>query len=381
MRTGLGGLAVFVALSATLSGCGDLFEAPVPPEPKVREAAVAKTTYLKTADNKHAARLGGRQFSDAERGLIVGPHALMRQQSAGTVREIGARTAKLLDLPRAVRAPRGHEFVVADFTANLARYSHPTTENGHPPGDRSGHDQWVVVDEHRRKLDSDLADGGLLIVAAPVDSKVMLRVRDSGRDQYLNLRNGRRSKDAVTDIYPTKRLRAAALSRESDALEFNGYTRLSVRGKTDGVGVHGEVTSARAQLSPFNPNGKWTRKNRAWLYVTLQVSSSCAGNAIECRIKLSPDEQVRLYLKKRGRVTKVAGSAFLTIPSAEAGTDEGKATIAFRVPASTKLAVLRVSGAGPITAKVPAKKGGEPKNHDLSWQVKPEPIAIALGRR
>jgi len=363
----VGAVAALSAVCLAISSCS-LLEAPPAPPPKVESIPPVQTDYSTVTGNEHAKRLGGRYFTDADRGLLVGPHFLIRQQSIGTVTEIGQKTANLLGLDEPIRAPEGHEFVVADFSKYVG-YDHDVPAKGRQPGSLPGskYEQTILVGESKRRLYANLAEGKLLIVTAPLKSRVLLRMTDSGRTQYLDLRTGLRRKDAVSGYYPG---RDFGPTRPEDATR-KAWRRTGLTSAN--VSVAATIRDARAELSPFRPDGTWERSGKyAWLYVTVQVTAACEH--AKCSMVLSPGKHIRVRTKS-GATPKAVGSSFRTVDLLKVGSTKGTATYAYRVPRSTRSATAIVSPSGPVTVKA----GNKVKK--TGWRVAPKPIALPLSWR
>lgn len=346
-----------------VSACGLLEAGPVvPPTPTKHSSTVVSEHYIKTVDNKYARLLGGRRFGDTTGGLLVTPHLALRQQSSGVVSEIGPGVAHRLGLSGAIKAPPGHELVVADF-AQDADFHHFVPVGGHQPGSLAAdkYRQWVKVGKaRRRQVDADLTGGTLLIICAPKEARVRLDVQDGRRQRSLNLRTGRGIEDRHSDHYPGRDWSPAA--RE------DGWP---TAGLTDATPVQVAFSGVHAELSPFAPNGRWSKRGKAWLYVRLQVDVACP-DVRSCRIKLVPKQELRLRLSGGGRPRPV-GSVFRAGSARQVSSHQATGTVAFEVPASIKSAKVELSGAGRL---VTGKKRTRAK-----WTHEPAPVTIRLDAR
>lgn len=282
--------------------------------------------------------------------------------------EIGSKTAKLLGLDRPVRAPAGHEFVVADFT-QYTGYDHDVPAKGSQPGSLKGskHQQTILVGDTKIPLYPSLVGGRLLIATAPAKSRVLLKVTDSGVTQYLDLRTGLRVKDSRSGYYPG---RDFGPTRPVEAKKV--WRRPGVA-SADNLVVNTLLLRARSELSPFRPDGTWEKGKYAWLYLTVQVSGTCK-KGYSCSMVMSPDKHVRLRLKG-GATPDAVGSSFRTGDLYKVGSTDGTATFAFRVPRSTRSATAVVTPAGPLTVKT-AKRTTKP-----SWRLAPKSITLELSWR
>lgn len=352
-------LAMFAAL-LPLTGCFEVAE----PTPRPSSAAVpelVETDYVGIGKNEYARQLGNRRFADSDIGFLIGPHFVIRQQSVGTVTEIDDQLAARIGLTRGIRAPAGHEFVIADFARSLG-YRHGVPKGGRQPGSLEGlkFRQWVRVGDTYRQLYVNVAGGTLLVVAVPVKERVWLRVDDSGRTQWLDLRTGRRAKDSVTSFYPDSSWTPPA---PEDSLGWSNNTGIA----SGNVSVYTELVDLRAELSPFSPSGTWARRGRAWLYVTFQPQSDC--NPVVCRVSFEPQRDIRVQTS-RGAGGKPVGPDFASVPSQR--PQGGFVNIAVEIPASAKSARLLVSQKGTATAY----RGK--KTSKLSWRDRPPTITVPL---
>lgn len=360
--------------SALLCGCGlEVAEDPPTPTPaKVREAPRA---YLKVTTAKSANVLGNRHFVDTGAGTLIGPHFQLRQESTGTTREIGSGAAKKIGLDGALRAPSGYEFVVADFTSAID-FGYKVPAGGREPGslpvsqrDDDEYSETVIVDGDERRIDDSLTGNKLLIVAVRVGEAVSVEVADSGRSQRLDLRTGNRAKDSLSAYYPEK-----AWS-PPDAGELFG----------DGTGKDGDkyveiyeasLVEMDATLTPFTPGGAWAAKGKAWLYVTIQVTSPCL-EPYSCRVTFTPGDQVRLTLSDRSK-PRAVGEALMSAPTNQPATDEGATTLAYQVPTSVKSARLDLAFDGPLMVSEVGTDGKQAEERRIKWEEQPTAIAIPL---
>lgn len=362
-----------LTLTGIISACGPALRPPPTPTPTNSTDPVVSDNYVAITSDKHAAQIGGRRFTDNSLGLLIGPHFLIRQQSIGTVSDISAGTARAIGLDGPVRAAPGHEFVVADFTPYVG-YHQPVPAKGRQPGSLRGakldpgHSQSVVVGKSTRPLRTLPAGGTLLIVAAPVKARVQLKVVDSGRTQLLDLRTGRRARDAVSGFYPNQDWTPPY------PLDDNAWLGKGVAGRRP---IATKVMKVQAQLTPFAPDAHWSRPGRAWLYVTVQVASVCPRAS--CRVTLAPGKQVRLRVRGHD-VHDALGRPFRSIPVYDYLTTNGLGTFAFEVPDDLRSATLVVSTAGPVSVQLPkpakAKRAPAPKR--AGWSVRPSPVVVGL---
>lgn len=362
-----------LVLTGALSACGSALRPPPTPTPTNSTDPVVSDDYVTTTSDAHAALIGGRRFTDNSLGLLIGPHFLIRQQSIGVVDDISAGTARVLGLDGPIRAAPGHEFVVADFTPYVG-YHQDVPARGRQPGSLSGsrHDpgysQSVVVGRSTRPLHALATGGTLLIVTAPVKARVQLKVVDSGRAQLLDLRTGRRAKDAVSHFYPNQDWTPPY------PLDDNAWIGKGLVGK---LPIATKIMKVRAQLTPFAPNARWSRRGRAWLYVTVQVASVCPGAS--CRVTLAPGKQVRLRVHGHDARDEL-GRSFRSIPVYDYLTTNGLGTFAFEVPDTLRSATLVVSTGGPVSVQLPksAKAKRPPAPRRGHWRARPSPVVIGL---
>lgn len=359
-----------LVLCVFLASCWPQYDEPPDPPDGANEPVAAD--YVNVADGTHADLLGGRKFTDTTRGVLVGPHFLLRQQSTGVIEEISTGVAERLGLPGPVRAPKGYELVVADFADSFG-IGQRVPPKGHEPGSLKGtqtdkkYEQTIIVGKTKRELYVDIAPGNLVIVAAKPDQRVLLSVTDSGRTQQLDLRNGNRAKDAISGYYPNQDWTPPAPQK----LLSNTWAESGEpKGEVHDIQVTVETLDAR--LSPFAPTGTWSRKGRAWLYVTLHVSTTC-GQEHLCRIRLSP----QLTVPEHGKARRVGVSSFWTAPYEQPSRDAGFAVYAFEVPAKAKAADLRLALDGPVTTQALDDKKAKPQR--VGWKYPPSALVIRTG--
>lgn len=363
MRTSVGVVAVLAACAVTVSSCGlAAKEASQTPGPREKPNPVTTTEWVASVRSGEARLLGSRHSLGKSTGLVLGPHFVLHQQSVGSVREISAGVARKLGLPGPVRAPAGHEFVVADFAKDVA-VDHDVPAGGAQVGSLEGrkYRQWVSGGKSGRPVYVDITKGTLLIVTAPEKESVRLAIRDSGRTQTLDLRTGKRSKDAVTSFYPSRDW--------SPEVPRDGVTTVGVAG---GEGVVTTVRDVTVSLRPFGPKGTWARRGKAWLYVTIDAATLCGASVASCRVTLKPNQQIRVRAGKAGRFRAVGG---VTTQPLGVGTSGAPATVAFEVPQTVRSAQLTLSTAGRVAMR-PRKPKGKTVRPD--WFRRPAPLTVRL---
>lgn len=363
------GLCVVLAACGLTGGA----EPQSTPSKKAKEkktpTPISAVDYAQVGKNEHAAELGGRSYSDTGEGVLVGPHFVLKQQSTGVVQEIGAGLARRLGLGRPVRAASGYELVIADFASSVD-YHQQVVEGGHEPGSLRGTSddkkftQMVLVGEKgERKPSSTVAAGSLLVVSAKVDEPVRLKVVDSGRSQLLDLRTGKRAKDSLSGYYPNEDW-TPPTPPDSFGTGWSSKGEVS----TGDVGdVEAELTELDVELSPFAPNGTWSRSGRAWLYVTTQVSTPCFEPYL-CQVHASPTVR-----PDKGEPVK--GKPFWSTPDENPSADAGRSTQAFEVSSSVKAATVQVMLDGRVSVH---KLAGEKKSKvsGAKWAKKPPPLVV-----
>lgn len=367
--------ATALALVCLLStACGISLSSETQPTPSDSIAPVAPADYVGVASDKHAALLGGRRFTDNGLGLLIGPHFQLRQQSVGDVREIDAGTARKLGLAGPIRAPSGSELVVADFQPAVG-YQLVLPPGGHQPGSlrstrgHRGSVQSVVVGKETRPVHENVTGGELLIVCAPVGARVLLQVADSGRTQRLDLRSGHRDGDALSSYYPDRDWGPPGPGSR-DAWSDIGL----ISGDRS---VYAQVVRLSAVFSPFAPTGAWARRGRAWVYVTVQLTTACDFGT--CQVRYAPGTQIRLLVGRTPvrAVGRPIHSDSEYVPSGTAGTG----TMAFEVPSTARSATVSVILAGPLTVRFVKRAKGKHAvlPRPVSWRSRPKSVDVRVG--
>lgn len=365
MRARVVVVAALAVCAVTASSCGlAAKEAADKGGPRESPNPVASSDYAAMVQSGDVRLLGSRRSLGEATGLVVGPHFLLHQQSVGTVREISAGVARKLGIAGPVRAPAGHEFVVADFAESVA-VEHDLPKGGKQIGSLPGekYRQWLQVGRSVRALDFGVTGGTVLVVCAPADEPVRLRILDSGRTQWLDLRTGKRGKDGFTSFYPSRDW-SPALSDE--------VTTVGVAG---GEGVVTTVRELTVSLRPFGPDGTWARRGKAWLYITVDAATLCGGSVASCRVSLAPNRQIRVRAGKAGRLRAVGR---VTTQPLGVGTSTPSSTVAFEVPRTVRSAKLTLSTAGRVTMRPhkPKSKVVRP-----GWFRRPAPVTVRLAPR
>ncbi|MQA79778.1 MAG: hypothetical protein GEV10_15075 [Streptosporangiales bacterium] len=365
MRGRVGIVAVLATCAVVASSCGlAAKEATQTRGPRETPNPVVSTEYAASVQSGDVRLLGSRRSLGKPTGLVIGPHFVLHQQSVGTVREVSAGVARKLGIPGPVRAPAGHEFVVADFAKNVA-VEHDLPRGGRQIGSLQGkkYRQWLSVGRSARPpIYVDVTKGTLLIVCAPEGEPVRLKILDSGRTQWLDLRTGKRGQDAVTSFYPSRDW--------SPALPDGEVTTVGVAG---GEGVVTTVRDVTVSLRPFGPNGTWARRGKAWLYVTVDAATLCGASVASCHVTLAPNRQIRVRVGRAGRLRTVG--KVTTQPLGVGTSSTSSSTVAFEVPQTIRSAKLTLSTAGRVSMRPrkPKSKVARP-----SWFRRPAPLTARL---
>lgn len=348
---------------ATVAACGWSVDA-TPPRVSSTHSTIVSPQFVVGVPDEHAGLLGDRRFTDNDIGPLVSPHVLLRQQSTGVATEIGPGAAEKLGLSGAIKAPPGHEFVIADFTENVG-YQQRLPKHGKQPGSLDGttYRLAVQVGKVKRPLYFNVAPGTLLIVCAPTHARVRLVVADGRRTQALNLRTGRRVKDGISSYYPTQ-----------DWSPRHPKRGWQAKGLTRAGPLVTEIAAVHAYLSPFAPTGRWARRDKAWLYVTEHLVTGCGNHIARCRVRLSPSRRLRLHVRG-SHDRKPVGSAFSS--TAWPTNQHGTVTVGFQVPVSLRSATLVTSTAGQVRIK---RRLGKRTTH-TTWRKKPPTVRVRLKPR
>lgn len=357
------GIAVVACAVFLAPGCGFRVAPPTPTPPQPRPVKVVDPAYVAVGSNRHAAELGHRRFLDTDTGLLVGPHFLLRQQSVGTVQEIDDPLARRLGLADAVKAPDGYEFVVADFAGTVG-FDHMVPKGGHQPGRLPGGNvvKRVRVGKAYRPLQQSLDGGRLLVVAAKLKQRVLLRIDDAGRTQWLDLRTGERVHDSISRIYPRVDW------SPPDSTDFLGWTGGGGLA-AGGLAVTSALDEVGAELSPFTPSGRWAAPRHAWLYVGFQPRTYAAAGG-NTRLRIDPRRDVRLRLAPGGRRLHGGGGVLWTTPVGSGATPV--TVLAYQVPMRVHSALLTVA----VDGRLEQVHGKTHKR--LRWQYPPTPVVVPL---
>jgi hypothetical protein len=324
-----------VPLAALLAACSSGTRAARPTGPAAAPASTAAATvpadFFTVTQGLDVAGLGLARVTRLApaSAALQGPHFAYAFVATATTSRLPPALAAGLGLaPGATPAP-GHELVL-------------TQAAPWPYGDRSADDALDQPDDaritvgsavrHSPLLRADLS--GTVVVSVPTGVHPVLRVTDEGRSQSLDLRTGRRGRDAVAGYYPTRTGRY-----EHGAPHDDEWVVLRLSGGAGGYGG-AFVTAYDVRLRPWLEERGWAPPGRTWLLVEPSVAAVQAGTT---------GSDVTLSLAASSfRVTGSDGASYPLVGEriTPAGVQTATGTLVAVAPPALRSVTLRLVPAG-----------------------------------
>jgi hypothetical protein len=204
---------------------------------------------------------------------LQGPHFAYAFVATATTSQVPAALADRLGLaPGAAPAP-GHEIVIAE----AGRWPHDdrsATDAAAQPADAR-----IMIGSAVRISPVFRADlYGTVAMSVPTGVHPVLRVTDEGRRQSLDLRTGRRDRDAVAGYYPTRGggwEHGAPREDEWVRLRLSGPGAAGLPSGSRSAGVF--MTAVTVRLRPWAEEFGWAPPGRTWLLLEPAVAAAEAG--------------------------------------------------------------------------------------------------------
>jgi hypothetical protein len=337
--------APFAATLLTLAACGIVKEQPPAAVPADHFAAA---TLL-------SEQPAGRTSVPADQRRFTTPHLAFDVEWTVVAGEL---TMRAFGLSGRSRAAPGQELVAVGFGNPVES---PYEEDKKEPVTVT-----VLAGERETKLDRTTMpfSGGGLLVSVQAGAPVTLQVADAGRTFTYDLRAGKRGPDAVALFQQPGR-------RGKIDGSYTGTGRLTYR--SDARSLKVDISFRGWYLTPWLPSSGWAADGRAWLLLTVGITTD--GLSYDIRKREFP---IKIFVETAATFA-IAGADGVTYRPVARSINASTVSIADHsvvtdVPATFAGASVTVTPAGPITALY---KEVQPK---LGWATAPPPGTFAFTR-
>jgi hypothetical protein len=376
MRLSRGAVCAAI-LVVTLAGCTGSGPAPKPhhqalPACATRKPRAVPDSYLdgaviSTADFLRVIR--GAVRPSPNKAILIGPHSALQLDAVATTASIDGSAACALGLSGPLSAPSGHQLVLAHFSDNPSYPSGlPECGYNNPPAACQDYRSPTIV---VGASSNALPDGDTAIVSVPKGTAAALQMNDGGRPQNINLRTGERIREASPLYYPVlgEDLSSVSMSSEWNTAKTPGLHFMA--GDNFGVELSGDsYGNTLALLAPYDDASGWAPSGSAWLLVSLSISTD-ANFGFTANVPRS----FTLTLPS-GAAVAASGTAFY---KAGSGNGPAIASLAFRVPVTSRTGTLRFTPAGTLypgdgLSPIPVGATGlMPGNNKLTIKLSAQP--------
>jgi len=375
-------LTAVVLVALVVSGCsvqrgdhGDPAAAALSSLPAVPAGAVEEVpTNVRAPVDPPAVGMRVRDF-DGEADLR-GPHFTIAVDWVATGRAIEELSLPMVPALDARRAPDGAElFIVAvdGESGGQGQWNVPDGESA-PPVE-------LVVDGKATPLTTvpvpaqdavaPIPQSGVLVVASvPVKAPVTLRVTDAERTQTVDLRAGKRGKDAIPGYYqPYSQEISFDTSLPAHFTAGGGSypTTLQVtsRGGTD-------IAAPYVLLAPWTPSGGWAADGRAWLVVPQPVVETPIVSGVPgLRYAVTEPEVFKVQLPDGTEIAETGGTREISTPLGH--ISGGGDDLVFDVPATFVTGTFRM-----LLASAPAVAMFSDGDYPARFSAPPPPFELAI---
>jgi hypothetical protein len=218
-----------------------------------------------TAASFVSATSGAREFSPS-RARLVGPHSSFSLDRIAVTNRLSAIAACAWQLPGPISASAHHQLVLAQFDeAHAYTPGLPECLNSNALACLDYQPATIIIGKRSHVLPL----GTIIIASVPTGVPVALQMNDGGRPQDLDLRTGRRTREASSLYYPVPQASPGVGARIT--VQWGPVRRgLNFYGSDLAIALYGGV-GAEATLAPYDDSRKWAPRGRAWLLLSLNM--------------------------------------------------------------------------------------------------------------
>lgn len=282
----------------------------------------------------------------AGRGLLRGPHFAVEVDRLAAVGKVDGGSVRALGLEGPIRAADGHELVLVHVPVVS-----PAMERTRWDPEGAHLETALVVGEEARPLPRLPHRGDVVIVSAPEDESVLLRVTDDGRAFTMNLRDGSVAPDSdyavvVSEKLTVREYQATGTARTLEtALPLTYVLEINMR------------LPEQAYRDPFVPGEGWAKESRAWLVISDLSAVSDLSFSITLTILLTGPDGTRQPAQPGPVTSNLRSPVFVYFDVPESFRD-GVVTIAPSEPQpvdrTARAAWLRPPAAADVPISFPA---------------------------